>query len=54
MQMQCNVTGRETLLAARAHPEAYADLVVRVSGFSALYVTLDDAVQCDILARTEH
>lgn len=54
MQMQCNVTGRETLLAARADPEAYADLVVRVSGFSALYVTLDDAVQCDILARTEH
>ena len=54
MQLQCNVTGRETLEAARRNPEAYRDLVVRVSGFSALYVTLDDAVQRDILARTEH
>ncbi|NLG49281.1 MAG: hypothetical protein GX552_04125 [Chloroflexi bacterium] len=54
MQLQCNVTGRETLEAARRNPEAYRDLVVRVSGFSALYVYLDDAVQRDILVRTEH
>lgn len=54
MQLQCNVTGRETLEAARRDPERYADLVVRVSGFSALYVTLPDVVQRDILARTEH
>ncbi len=54
MQLQCNVTGRETLEAARLAPQEYRDLVVRVSGFSALYVTLSDAVQRDILARTEH
>lgn len=54
MQLQFNVTGRETLVAAREAPETYRDLVVRVSGFSALYVNLSDAVQCDILARTEH
>ena len=34
--------------------EAYRDLVVRVSGFSALYVELSDEVQRDILARSEH
>jgi formate C-acetyltransferase len=35
-------------------PEAYAGLVVRVSGFSALFTTLPREVQQDILARTEH
>ncbi|NLG29177.1 MAG: hypothetical protein GX557_14800, partial [Chloroflexi bacterium] len=54
MQLQFNVTGRETLEAARAHPAEYRDLVVRVSGFSALYVELSDEVQRDILARSEH
>ena len=54
VQLQLNVTGRELLEEARRDPDAHRDLVVRVSGFSALYVTLDDAVQCDILARTEH
>jgi pyruvate-formate lyase len=35
------------------HPEKYPDLVVRVSGFSAIYVTLAREVQMDILARTQ-
>ena len=39
---------------ARIHPENYQSLVVRVSGFSALYVTLADEVQEDILSRTQH
>ncbi|MHB1354387.1 MAG: pyruvate formate lyase family protein [Anaerolineae bacterium] len=54
MQLQFNVTGRKVLEAARREPEKYADLVVRVSGFSAMYVSLPAAVQEDILARTEH
>ena len=54
MQMQFNVTGRQVLEAARREPEKYRDLIVRVSGFSALYVQLGDEVQRDILARTEH
>lgn len=52
-EMQINATSREVLQDAMAHPENYQDLVVRVSGFSALYVTLDKAVQLDILHRTQ-
>ena len=54
MQLQFSVTGRKILEAARREPEKYTDLVVRVSGFSAIYVNLPAAVQEDILARTEH
>jgi formate C-acetyltransferase len=53
-ELQFNVTSRETLLDARRRPEAYEGLVVRVSGFSAYYNTLDDRVKDDIIARTEH
>ncbi|MBN2449626.1 MAG: hypothetical protein JXR77_04515 [Lentisphaeria bacterium] len=53
-ELQFNTTSTETLRAAMEHPETHADLVVRVSGFSATYVRLERAVQRDILARTEH
>ena len=52
-EMQINSTSREVLLDAMEHPENYQSLVVRVSGFSAFYVTLDRSVQLDILARTQ-
>ena len=52
-EIQINATSTETLRDAMEHPERYASLVVRVSGFSALYVTLDKAVQEDILRRTQ-
>ncbi|MBQ8684032.1 MAG: hypothetical protein IJ518_05920 [Clostridia bacterium] len=52
-EMQINATSREVLLAAMEHPEEYADLVVRVSGFSAYFVALHRSVQEDILARTQ-
>jgi formate C-acetyltransferase len=54
VQLQFNTVGRETLLDAMEHPERHADLVVRVSGFSAYFTRLDRAVQEDVLARTEH
>ena len=38
---------------AMEYPEKYPNLVVRVSGFSAFYVTLDRDVQLDILNRTQ-
>ena len=41
------------LLDAIDNPEKYKNLIVRVSGFSAYYVTLDRAVQLDILSRTQ-
>jgi formate C-acetyltransferase len=35
-----NVLDKETLLAAHANPEAYPDLVVRVTGFTAFFASL--------------
>ena len=52
-EMQINATSTAVLKDAMEHPESYPDLVVRVSGFSALYVTLAREVQMDILARTQ-
>jgi formate C-acetyltransferase len=52
--MQINSVSRDILIDAMDHPENYAGLVVRVSGFSAYYVKLDRSVQLDILNRTEH
>ena len=43
----------DTACDISAHPEKYQDLVVRVSGFSAFYVTLEKDVQLDILNRTQ-
>lgn len=51
--IQFNVVDRETLIDAQEHPENYKDLVVRVAGYSAHYVTLSKAVQDNIIARTE-
>ena len=52
-EMQINATSREILQDAMKRPEKYRSLVVRVSGFSALYVTLEHDVQQDILQRTQ-
>jgi len=52
-EIQINSTSREILIDAMEHPENYQNLVVRVSGFSAFYVTLDKDVQLDILNRTQ-
>ena len=51
-QAMINVLGREELENARKEPEKYANLIVRVGGFSARYVELPDEVQRDILKRT--
>ncbi len=52
-EIQINATSREVLIDAMEHPENYQSLVVRVSGFSAFYVTLNKEVQLDILNRTQ-
>lgn len=51
--IQFNVVDRKILLDAQAHPERYLDLVVRVAGYSALWVELDSVVQDELIARTE-
>ena len=53
-EIQINSVSREVLYAAMVTPENYKNLVVRVSGFSAVYVNLAKSIQHDILMRTEH
>lgn len=52
-QIQFNVVDKKTLMAAQQNPDAYRDLVVRVAGYSAYFVTLTPRVQDEIMQRTE-
>ncbi len=49
--MQVDVLNVQTLLDAREHPEQYKTLSVRVSGWNARFVTLDDQWQRMVLER---
>jgi len=51
--VQFNCVSGETLKDAQLHPENYRELVVRVAGFSAYFVSLDKDTQDDIIKRTE-
>ena len=51
--IQFNVVDREALVAAQAYPEKYAEMIVRVAGFSAYFVDLSRGLQDHIIARTE-
>jgi formate C-acetyltransferase len=51
--IQFNIVDRQTLLKAKAQPEKYSDLIVRVAGFSAYFVDLSGGLQDHIIARTE-
>ncbi len=53
MHVQFNVISREKLKDAQKNPEKYKNLVVRVAGYSAHFVSLDKSIQEDIIARTE-
>lgn len=54
LELQFNTLDRETLLAAQKEPWKYKNLVVRVSGFSAYFVALEESLQNEIMRRTEH
>jgi formate C-acetyltransferase len=54
MQLQINVVDAATLRAAQAAPEAHADLIVRVAGFSAYFTQLGRETQDEIISRTAH
>lgn len=49
--LNVNVFNRETLLDAQKHPEKYPELAVRVSGWSARFVTLDANWQETVIKR---
>lgn len=52
-QIQFNVVSNEVYKDAMVHPENYADLMVRVSGYSALFTSLARDCQLDVINRAE-
>ena len=53
-QLQFNVVSVDTLKAAKADPDSYRSLCVRVSGFSQQFCLLDPQMQDHIISRTKH
>ncbi len=49
--LMVTVVSRGELEDAMEHPEKYPDLIVRVSGFSAVFVQLDRAIQEELVSR---
>src|SRR5690606_2290898 len=53
MQMQLNMVSSETLRDAMEHPENYQNLLVRISGYNAYFVTLNRQMQIELIERAE-
>ena len=51
MQIQISVLDRAILENARKNPDAYRDVMVRVTGYSAVFVDLCERAQDEIMAR---
>ena len=52
--LQFNIIDTKVLMAAKENPQKYKDLMVRVAGYCALYVSLIPEVQDAIIKRTEY
>jgi len=52
--MQFNVVTASKLRKAQATPDQYRDLIVRVAGYSDYFCDLSEALQDEIIRRTEH
>ncbi len=52
--MQFNVVTAAKLREAKANPEHYRDLIVRVAGYSDYFCDLSESLQNEIIQRTEH
>lgn len=54
MKVQFNVVSTDTMKAAMANPEEYKDLMVRISGYNAYFVTLNRDMQLELIERAEY
>ena len=54
MQVQYNILDAATLIDAKRHPERHRDLVVRISGYSAYFNDLTEAMKDELISRTVH
>jgi len=52
--LQINVLDPETLRQAQANPAEYRNLLVRVTGYNAYFVTLGKEIQEEIISRVTH
>jgi len=52
--IQFNVVDAATLRAAKQAPDQYRNLIVRVAGYSDYFCNLSEALQDEIISRTEH
>ena len=53
-ELQINVVDNHTLRQARATPEQFQDLVVRIGGYSDYFVKLSPQMQEEVILRTAH
>ncbi|MHA2602263.1 MAG: glycine radical domain-containing protein, partial [Candidatus Thorarchaeota archaeon SMTZ1-83] len=51
MQIQFNMMDSEQLIEAQSNPEVFKNLLVRVAGYSAYFVSLSEDVQNEVIAR---
>jgi pyruvate-formate lyase len=53
-ELQLNCVDSAMLREAKAHPELHRDLMVRVAGYSEYFTSVGEALQDEIIARTEY
>lgn len=54
MQMQFNMVNSQVLRDAMANPKNYRNLLVRISGYNAYFVSLNREMQLELIERTEY
>ena len=53
-QVQFNIQDYKTLQEAKNDPNKYPHLLVRVSGYSAYFKTLNDAMKDELITRSQY
>lgn len=53
-EVQVNAVNDSVLRAAQKNPENYADILVRVAGYSNYFTLLDRVMQEEVISRTQH
>ena len=54
LHVQFNIMSYEMLIDAKKHPDKYPELLVRVSGYSAYFRDLNEAMKDEIITRAEY
>jgi trans-4-hydroxy-L-proline dehydratase len=53
LQIQTSMADTAELLDAQINPEAYRDLMVRITGYSAVFIDMCESAQNEIIRRQE-